>query len=88
MKCTGHKSNGEICGAWAIKGGSVCRVHGGSAPQVKDAARMRLLALVDPALAAMARELKRKTKAPNAAAIQAARDILDRAGLKQPDGEG
>ncbi len=30
----------------------MCRVHGGAAPQVKDAARERLRALVYPALAA------------------------------------
>lgn len=41
-RCSAHRSNGEPCGAWAIRGGFVCRVHGGSAPQVKAAARARL----------------------------------------------
>ena len=42
-KCTGHKSDtGEPCPAWAIKGGKVCRGHGGSAPQVADAAARRV----------------------------------------------
>lgn len=42
MKCSARKSNGEPCGAWAIRGGTVCRVHGGSAPAVKAAAARRL----------------------------------------------
>lgn len=37
--------------------------------------------MVDPALAALLRETKRKTNAPNGVAVAAARDILDRAGL-------
>lgn len=31
----------EGCGAWAIKGGTVCNKHGGSAPQVKARAAVR-----------------------------------------------
>lgn len=34
-KCQGHRKNGEPCDRWAIKGGTVCPTHGGSAPQVK-----------------------------------------------------
>lgn len=34
-RCTGKRSNGEPCRAWAIKGGTVCVTHGGAAPQVK-----------------------------------------------------
>lgn len=37
-KCTAHsKRTGELCEGWAIKGGTVCRMHGGSASQVKQA---------------------------------------------------
>lgn len=43
MKCTATRSDGEHCKAWAIKGASVCRVHGGSAPQVKAAAAVRVV---------------------------------------------
>ncbi|MFJ5861502.1 HGGxSTG domain-containing protein [Pseudarthrobacter sp. NPDC092439] len=39
--CKARKSDGTPCRAYAIKGGSVCRVHGGSAPAVRDAARRR-----------------------------------------------
>lgn len=41
MKCTAHRSNGEPCNNWSIKGAEVCRNHGGSAPRVKAAAARR-----------------------------------------------
>lgn len=41
-RCRAHRSDGTPCGAWAIRGGYVCRMHGGSAPQVRSAAHMRL----------------------------------------------
>ena len=41
-KCTAHRTNGEPCGAYAIRGGTVCRVHGGSIPSVKAKAQERL----------------------------------------------
>ena len=51
MKCKAHTSRGTPCQRHAIKGGTVCIMHGGSAPQVKAAARHRLLALVDKSMA-------------------------------------
>jgi hypothetical protein len=43
-RCTGTaKSTGERCTQPAIPGGTVCRYHGGGAPQVKAAAEQRLL---------------------------------------------
>lgn len=60
MKCTAHKKSGAPCGKEAIAGGNVCRFHGGAASQVKAAAKLRLLALVNPALAVLARSLKEK----------------------------
>lgn len=41
MKCQAKKSSGEQCRNWAVKGATVCRNHGGSAPQVKAAAARR-----------------------------------------------
>lgn len=41
-KCVGHTSDGGPCPNWAIRGGTVCSTHGGSAPQVKAKARQRL----------------------------------------------
>jgi hypothetical protein len=70
------------CRRQAVAGGTVCQVHGGAAPQVKEAARVRLLALVDPALGTLARGVSsRRRGIPTATEIAAARDILDRAGL-------
>ena len=43
-KCSAKKQNGQPCGQWAIRGGKVCRFHGGAAKQVK-AAAARALAL-------------------------------------------
>lgn len=41
-KCAGRKTNGEPCGNYPMKGGTVCRKHGGGAPQVRAAAKRRL----------------------------------------------
>jgi hypothetical protein len=64
----------------------VCPMHGGSAPQVREAARHRLLALVDPALSVIEGNLKGRTKNPQVAQ-RAAEDILDRAGVMAPTKE-
>jgi len=42
LKCSAHRSDGNACGAWAIVGGTVCTAHGGSAPEVRAAARRRV----------------------------------------------
>jgi hypothetical protein len=39
---------GKPCKAWAIQGGTVCRTHGGGAPQVRAKAKKRLWDLIDP----------------------------------------
>lgn len=81
-RCTAHSARtGKRCGKAAILGGTVCQTHGGGAPQVKAAASERLLALVDPALAALAKALRHKDIR---AAVTAARDVLDRAGHVAP----
>lgn len=41
-KCSTIKRNGERCGNWPIRGGTVCMYHGGAAPQVRAAANRRL----------------------------------------------
>jgi hypothetical protein len=85
MICIAHSSRtGNPCKAKAIAGAKVCRVHGGGAPQVKDKARQRILELaVGPALALLARavELGDHTTVPQQHQINAARDLLDRAGF-------
>lgn len=42
VKCAGTNRNGTSCGKWAIPGGTVCRFHGGSAPQVRRKAAQRV----------------------------------------------
>ena len=64
----------------AIPGGTVCRFHGGAAPQVQASARARLAALVDPAINYLGKALKQR--AVNPVGFAAARDVLDRNGFK------
>ena len=81
-RCTATANRtGERCKAPAIKGGTVCRMHGGALPQVKQSAKDRLLALVDPALAALDQILRSKD-ADDAHKVRAALGILDRTGFR------
>src|SRR4051812_24427959 len=82
-RCHAHKTNGDECPNWAIRGGTVCHVHGGRAPQVRMAARERLAAMVDPALI----ELRRLVDAADSDSVKLAaiKDVLDRAGFKPAD---
>jgi hypothetical protein len=76
-RCTAKaKSTGGRCNNPAIFGGTVCRLHGGSAPQVKAKAQERLMALQFPALAKLGALLERD-EFPSVQ-FQAAKDILDR----------
>ena len=84
MICTAHRTNGQPCKSHAIQGATVCRKHGGGAPQVREAARLRLAAMVDPALGVLLHAMKQKTK-QLPSAITAAKDVFDRAGLKETD---
>jgi hypothetical protein len=47
-RCKAHSRSGKQCGNAPIMGGMVCRMHGGSAPQVKRKAAERLADLIDP----------------------------------------
>jgi hypothetical protein len=79
LLCHATKSNGEPCKAYAIHGAKVCRRHGGNLPNVKKAARERMLEMVDPALA----ELKRIIEKPatsDADRLRAITLVLDRTG--------
>lgn len=74
------KATGKPCGRTAEPGATVCRYHGGAAPQVKRKATLRLLELVDPAIATLARTMT-DANAPHAARLRAAENVLDRAGV-------
>lgn len=45
VQCHGHRGNGEPCRAWAVRGGYVCKVHGGSLVRTQRAAEVRLAQL-------------------------------------------
>jgi hypothetical protein len=83
MKCTAHTTAGNPCRNYAIKGGNVCKNHGGSAPQVKRKARERLLEAVDPAAAELARiALNGKSEQVR---LNAIKELFARAGFGEPD---
>ena len=76
-KCTAKSSRtGLPCQKSPIKGGTVCRTHGGSAPQVKQAAEKRLEEL-RPAAIRYLDWLVSQREYPSAG-LGAAKDILDR----------
>ena len=84
-QCTAtSKTTDNRCTRPAIPGGSVCRYHGGAAPQVKAAAAARLRAMVDPALGAL--EVRHEGQAPGPQGrSNGGKEVLDRA---KPEGEG
>lgn len=67
---------------WAIPGGTVCASHGGKAPQVRRKASLRLIELIDPAIATVARVMVDDT-ARQADRLRAAENVLDRAGVSR-----
>jgi hypothetical protein len=79
-RCTATANRtGERCKAPAIVGGSTCRVHGGAAPQVKRAARDRLLDLIDPAIGQLSKLLNRED-VDDGVRLRAITSLLDRVG--------
>lgn len=79
-RCTAKsRTSGQQCRKKAIPGGTVCRYHGGAAPQVKRRAQLRLLELVDPAIVTLAKVMANGEN--DQVRLAAAKDILDRAGV-------
>jgi hypothetical protein len=82
-RCSAHRSNGDPCRAPAIRGGNVCVTHGGAANHVKQSARARLDAMIDPALD----ELRKLISSADSDSVKlsAIKDVLDRCGYKIPE---
>jgi hypothetical protein len=78
-RCVAHRKNGNQCLRPARLGATVCRFHGGNAPQVIAKARERIELAADR----MARELLgiATTADSEAVKLAAVKDALDRAGL-------
>jgi hypothetical protein len=77
--CTAKRTT--PCKAHAIHGGHVCRVHGGAAPQVVAAAKLRL-ALAADAVAERLVTIALSKRTRDSDVIAAAKDLLDRAGVR------
>lgn len=76
LKCKGHSSRTrKPCQKAPIKGGTVCRTHGGAAPQVKAAAQERLKAMQPLALSTM-EALMRREEYPTVQ-FQASKAVID-----------
>lgn len=75
-RCKATNRQGKRCGRWPYPGATVCRNHGGAAPQVIRKADQRLRELEFPAIERIA-QLIEQTEFPSVA-YQASKDILDR----------
>lgn len=76
-QCVRELPNGEQCVKFAIPGGWFCILHGGDERSAREAAKMRLLAMVDPAFRVM---LKAMASEDMNVALKAAIAVADRAG--------
>jgi hypothetical protein len=88
VRCTANNNTGERCKKWSIRGATVCLKHGGGLPNVKEhanavveAARMRMVGMVDDAIDAID-ELVNNPGTQAQVRLKAATEILDRAGIK------
>ena len=79
-RCKAKTRSGRRCKNPPILAGTVCRMHGGSAPQVKEAAQRRLVAMILPALAEL-HDVLRKPDTSDADRLRAIKEVLDRGGV-------
>jgi hypothetical protein len=80
IRCEGHYKDGLRCRREAHPGATVCRMHGGAAKQVREAAAARIGNAADE----MVKRLQNMLDDPDVEArdkIKIAQDLLDRAGL-------
>ena len=73
------KQTGERCKRIVPLGHVVCHYHGGASQKAKDRAKLRLLELVEPAVAQVARLMT--SAVDERVRLRAAENVLDRAGL-------
>ncbi|MGU3497634.1 hypothetical protein [Mycobacterium sp. C31M] len=79
-RCTAHRKNGEQCRKWAIYGSTVCKTHGGAAPQVVAKAQQRLREASDRMTQRLL-GMAESENIPAYVALQAINSALDRAGV-------
>lgn len=79
-RCKATNRQGKRCGKAPILGGTVCRMHGGAAPQVKEAAKARIERLADgPALDCLEQLISPEMRAQfPSTALGASRYLVDR----------
>jgi hypothetical protein len=80
-QCKGTNRAGARCRRSPIKGGAVCALHGGKAPQVVAAAKRRLLEAAEPVVAGLIEIFEDEAHVEPRDRIRAGFGILDRAGL-------
>jgi len=78
-QCSGTNRSGNQCKRPPVPGGRVCQIHGGATPIAIHAARLRLLALVEPALETLFEAMEQTDHWPSA--VKAAEILMDRAGF-------
>ena len=77
-QCLGDPINGEACNLIAVPGATMCAKHGGTTKAMQNAARMRLLYLVEPAMRIIGKLLDSMDENIQ---LKAAQILLDRAGF-------
>lgn len=82
-RCTGTNAQGERCRNFAIKGGRVCKFHGGATRHVKEAARIRVEMASDRLMGKLI-EIAYDDNRPASVQLDAIKDSLNRAGLSKP----
>jgi hypothetical protein len=80
--CSARRTNGEPCKNSAIRGGTVCARHGGSAPQVRAKANQRLIEMVLPAMKELHKILN-KPETADADKLKAIQMVLNRTGYSE-----
>lgn len=82
-RCVGTNARGDQCRKWAIRGGTVCKSHGGAVKATKNKARVRIENATDRLMGKLIDFAFDDTKPPDTQ-LRAIRDALDRGGMKPP----